>query len=141
MVCKENLRIEQMTCVDLGRDSVNIARGYADRMVEREKAEAGDIESAMRRIETATGFPFSVLWGLRYRPPKTIDRDVFKHLRRAYLKVCARQIASLMREMEADAIQGTDDAEDDLVVEAEAVAAKLKAAMAKESQRTGGRGR
>lgn len=141
MVCKENLRTEQMTCVDLGRDSVKLARSYAKRMVDREAAESGDIGTAMRRIETITGFPFSTLWGLRYRPPKTIDRDVFRHLRKAYLKVCARQIASLMHDIEADAIQGTDDADDDLVVEAEAVAAKLKAAVAKENQRTGGRGR
>lgn len=135
MVCNRNLRTEQMTSVDLARD-------YAKRMVDREAAGTGDVKEAMHRIEAMTGFSFSTLWNLRYRPPKTIDRDVFRHLYKAYLKVCDHHLAALVHEIKTDVTRGADDADDDLVVEAEAMAQKLKAARARVSaRRSGGYGR
>lgn len=121
MVCKRSLRTDQMS-------SVHVASDYANRMVLREAKGPGDVEDAMRRIEAATGIGFSTLWGLRYRPPKTIDHDKFKRLREAYFSLCERQLASLKHELEIEAMQGRGDAFCDLVDEAEAVAAKLKAA-------------
>lgn len=84
----------------------------------------------MRRIESMTGIGFSTLWGLRYRPPKTIDHDKFKRIREAYFALCERQMASLRHELELEATQGRGDAFRDLVEEAEAMAAKLQAARA-----------
>jgi hypothetical protein len=123
MVCKRSLRTDQMTSVDLASD-------YAKRMVLREAKGPGDVEDAMRRIESMTGIGFSTLWSLRYRPPKTICHDKFQRIREAYLSLCERQLSSLRHELEIEATRGRSDAFVDLVDEAEAVAAKLKAARA-----------
>lgn len=121
MIRKRNLRTAQMTSVDL-------ARNYADRLVLREARGPGDMEEAMRRVEAKTGIGFSTLWGLRYRPPKTIDVSVFQRVRGAYLALCERQLATLKHELEVEATRGDSDAFADLVDEAEALVAKLKAA-------------
>lgn len=123
MICKQPLRKTQMS-------SVEVASGYVNRMVLREARGPGDTEDAMRRVEARTGIGFSTLWSLRYRKPKSIDRDLFQRIRGAYLTLCERQLASLKHELSVEVAQGHADAFEDLVVEAEALVAKLKAARA-----------
>lgn len=121
MISNRTLRKTAMTSVDMASD-------YANRMVLREARGPGDTEAAMRRVEARTGIGFSTLWSLRYRPPKTIDRDLFQRIKGAYLSLCERQLASLKHELAVETARGTDDDFSDLVAEAENLVAKLKAA-------------
>lgn len=124
MIRNRLLRKTQMSSVDMASD-------YANRMVLREARGPGDTEEAMRRVEARTGIGFSTLWSLRYRKPKSIDHDLFQRIRSAYLTLCERQLASLKHELAVEAARGDADAYSDLVAEAEALVAKLKAARAK----------
>lgn len=81
--------------------SVEVAADYANRMIEREARGPGDTEEAMRRI------------------------------RAAYLATCERQLHALQHELALEKARCGDDAFADLVDEAEALVARLKAARGK----------
>jgi hypothetical protein len=60
---------------------VTEAQEWANRLVRWEARGPGDLENAMRRLETKYGVDFNALWSLRYRPPKRIFVDLYEHLR------------------------------------------------------------
>ena len=113
--------------------SVEIAADYANRMIERESRGPGDTEEAMRRIEAKTGVGYWTLWSLRYRRRdlKTIAADQFQRIRTAYLATCERQLHALQHELAVEQARCGNDDFADLVVEAEVLAAKIKAAKEK----------
>ena len=121
-MCKERLEFEQVSSVDTAAE-------YCDRMIGRE-AGGGDVDDAMRRIEAKTGVNYWTLWGLRYRKPKTIGRDLFHQIRGAYLVLCERELGNLKHELSIETAKGSGDDFADLVAEAETLVAKLKAAKA-----------
>lgn len=110
--------------------SVEIAADYANRMIERETRGPGDTEEAMRRIEAKTGVGYWTLWGLRYRRRdlKTIAADQFARIRSAYLATCERQLTALQNELAAEQAKGSDDTLEDLVAQAQSLAAKIRKA-------------
>jgi hypothetical protein len=118
---KQRLEIEQVSSVDLAAE-------YADRLVKREARGPGDVEEAMHRIEARFGVPYSTLWGLRYRKPKTIAADLFLRIRGAYLAMCERELRKLEHDLAVASATGGGDDYQDLVDEADRLAAKLKAA-------------
>src|SRR6478736_3059465 len=124
---QKQLRPEQpMSLVELAAD-------YANRMIECEAHGPGDTESAMRRIEAKTGIGYWSLWALRYRrrDMKMIAADQYQRIRNAYLATCERQISALQHELAIERARCGDDDPSDLVVEAEDLVARLKAARAK----------
>ena len=60
-------------------------------MVLREMRSPGDMENAMRRLESRYGIPWRVFWNLRYRPPADILVGVWRQLKSAYEFECDRQ--------------------------------------------------
>lgn len=114
-------REKQMSSADLAID-------YARRLINEEARGPGDIEDAMRRLETKTGLGYWTLWGLWNRRRKVVDRDLFNRVRGAYLAVCEKQLARLRHDLAIEQVRCADDDFKDLVVEAEVLAAKLKAA-------------
>lgn len=113
-----------------GMSSADVAIDYARKMIQAEARGPGDLEPAMSRLEAKTGIGFWTLRGLWYRRRKLVDNDLLQAVRGAYLSLCERQIASLQHGLSVEAARGGDDLSD-LVAEAEALVAKLKAARAK----------
>lgn len=77
-------------------DAINWSR----ELVQREMRCPGDTANAMRRIERRYGIPYSVLWSLRYRPPKDLFVSTYIALKSAYLSECERQEKILRHERE-----------------------------------------
>lgn len=71
--------------------SVETAIELANDLIRREARGPGDVENAMRRIESKYGVPHSFLWALRYRPPKDILLGAWMGLLNAHEVECARQ--------------------------------------------------
>ena len=71
--------------------SVGAAQEIAKHLVNRELRGPGDLENAMRRIESKYGIPHSFLWALRYRPPSDILLGAWMRLLNAYQVETARQ--------------------------------------------------
>lgn len=64
---------------------VDEAKGWADFLVRREFRGPGDtLDAAMARCERKHKIARSVLWGLRYRPPKDMMVSLYMGLRSAY---------------------------------------------------------
>jgi hypothetical protein len=70
---------------------VNEAQEWAKSLTRWEARGPGDLENAMRRLETRYGIDSNTLWSLRYRPPKRIFVDVYEQLRAAYQHERERQ--------------------------------------------------
>lgn len=114
--------------------SVETAADYAGRMVDREIAMAGNVETAMRRIEAKTGVGYWVLWSLRYKPPKAIATDLFLKIRTAYFAMCERQIATLMHELAIEKARCGNDALSDIEIEVEDLVERLRRAQQQASR-------
>jgi len=76
------------------------AREWAKVLVHREMNGPGDLPNAMRRVERRHGIPYSMLYSLRYRPPKDMLISAYLRLREAYLAECERQEKLLRHERE-----------------------------------------
>src|SRR6185436_10159076 len=71
--------------------SVQTAQEIAKHLVNRELRGPGDLENAMRRLESKYGIPHSFLWALRYRPPNDILLGAWMTLVTAYQVEIAKQ--------------------------------------------------
>ena len=86
------------------------ARAWANELVRREARGPGDMENAMRRLESRYGIPWRVFWSLRYRPPADVLTGLFFKLRDAYHAECDRQMRILEHEIEITKIIAGPDA-------------------------------
>lgn len=77
---------------------VSEAKEWASHMVLREMRSPGDLENAMRRLESRYGIPWRTFWNLRYRPPADILVGVWRQLHAAYEAECKRQERLLAHE-------------------------------------------
>lgn len=77
---------------------VDEAADKAKWLVHREMRGPGDLENAMRRVETRYGIPFGALWALRYRKPKDIMTSVYVGIVAAHDAECDRQMKLLEHE-------------------------------------------
>lgn len=75
------------------------ARGWANELVRRESRGPGDVENAMRRLETRYGIPWRFFWRLRYRPPDDVLVGVYIKLKVAYEAELERQQRLLRHEL------------------------------------------
>ena len=67
-------------------------------LVQRESRGPGDLEGAMRRLETRYGIPYGVLWSLRYRRPADIWGSALVAIYAAHDDMHGRQLAALRHE-------------------------------------------
>lgn len=79
-------------------NAVDKAQLWVKTMISRESKGAGDTVPAMRRLSRRYGIPFSLLWNLRYRPPKDLFVGVYEKLHFAYEKELERSLAVLEHE-------------------------------------------
>lgn len=79
---------------------IDHAAELSRRMVARDARGPGDIDNAMRRLEARYGIPYSVLWALRFRKPKTLDVGVFARILGAHEAECDRQQRAIEHERE-----------------------------------------
>lgn len=79
---------------------ISHAADLSRRMVAREARGPGDVDNAMRRLEARYGIPYSVLWALRFRKPKTLDVGVFARIIGAHDAECDRQLRAIEHERE-----------------------------------------
>ena len=77
---------------------VSEAKEWASAMVLREMRSPGDLENAMRRLESRYGIPWRTFWNLRYRPPADVLVGVWRQLGAAYEAECERQERLLAHE-------------------------------------------
>lgn len=106
--------------------STAVAAEYVKRMVERETAGNGDMENAVRRLARKHGLSFWQLMHLKAGRAKAISIDAFTTIRMAYLNHCEEQINQLRREVEA--ARGEHDDFEDLDLEIEAIASRIRQA-------------
>lgn len=79
---------------------------WANDLVRRETRGPGDIENAMRRLESRYGISWRTFWELRYRPPADVMTGVYQRLNAAYLSEIERQEAMLRHEREITKAKG-----------------------------------
>lgn len=98
---------------------VDLAAGWARKLVQHESHGPGDTNNALRRLSARYHISYSTLWALRYRKPKEMVVSVFTRIQAAYLAECQRQLKRLEHEIEITrAVAGPDC---DAVRSAEAV--------------------
>jgi len=95
MKCKKFLRMEQKMS-----SAVIEAKVWIGAMVQREMRGTGDLDNAMDRLARRHHLPRSVLWSLRYRPPKDIFASVYLSIKAAYEAEIERQAGLLVHELE-----------------------------------------
>lgn len=78
---------------------VEQARGMARFLEDREFAHVGDREIARARIEQRYGVSGSILYALRYRPPKQVAAEVYARLCAAVEHVASQQVKALEHEV------------------------------------------
>lgn len=105
--------------------TVEAASDYASRLLEYEQR-GSDTESALHRLEQRYGLSPNQIMHLRSRRAKSCDVSLFARIRGAYLDLCKRQVSKLQHEIAITEAM-TDDVDEDLVAEAEALAAKIAA--------------
>lgn len=87
-----------MSAKCLYASGVSEAKEWASHMVLREMRSPGDMENAMRRLESRYGIPWRTFWNLRYRPPADVLVGVWRQLKAAYEAECERQERLLAHE-------------------------------------------
>lgn len=105
--------------------TVAAASDMVRRMVAREMRGPSDTGPAMQRLEQKYGLSFWTLEHLRKGRAKVCEAGLFQRLRGAYLDHCERQLKALKHEIEIEKARG-NDADADLLAEAEALLAKIK---------------
>lgn len=70
---------------------VEEASVWAKALVRQECRFPGDYLPAMRRVARRLGLPFSILWALHYRKPKSLAVERYAALARAYADEQARK--------------------------------------------------
>jgi hypothetical protein len=78
--------------------AVETATKWVRAMVQRESKSPGDTVNAMRRLSRRYSVPYSLLWSLKYRPPKDLYVSAYEKLQRAYESEIQRGINSLRQE-------------------------------------------
>jgi hypothetical protein len=104
---------------------VDRARGMARFLEDREAHAVGDRELARKRIEQRYGIAGSMLYSLRYRPPKQIAADIYAKLCTAVEDVAQRQIKILEIEI-AQARESHDEIRQTRAAEIAAVLDEMK---------------
>jgi hypothetical protein len=88
---------------------IDEAKGWADFLVRREFRGPGDtLDAAMARCERKHHIARSVLWGLRYRPPKDMMVSLYMRLRSAYEAELTRLDQRIEEEIRKAELLGTD---------------------------------
>lgn len=78
--------------------AVEVAAFWVNSMVQREAKCSGDTINAMRRISNRHCVPYSLLWALKYRPPKDLYVSAFEKLEAAYDKELRSAVSALDHE-------------------------------------------
>lgn len=99
MKCEKSSRSEQKSMS--ATVYVDRARSMARFLEDRETDALGDRDLARSTIERRYGIACSVLYSLRYRPPKQIAADIYARLCTAVEDVAQRQIKILENEIAA----------------------------------------
>jgi hypothetical protein len=86
---------------------VDTAGKLAGHLVAREMRGPGDVDNAMRRLETRYGVPYQALWSLRYRRPKEIAAHVYAGIIAAYDAQCDQQAKRLEHERSITRAKGS----------------------------------
>lgn len=76
---------------DMSADSapIDIARGWADRLIKAAHRGPGDtVDAAIHRAAVKHGLDHRTLWRLRYRSPKDLLASVYVKIQRAYEAEC-----------------------------------------------------
>jgi len=88
---------------------VSQAQGWAEFLVRKEYRGPGDtLDAAMARCERKHQISRSVLWGLRYRPPRDLMVSLYMRLRDAYEAELAKLDQRLEDEIRKAELLGTD---------------------------------
>ena len=90
----------RISCGGRMTETAATARSWTYELLRRESRGPGDMENAMRRLETRYGIPWRIFWTMRYRPPTDVLTGVFVKLGSAYRAECERQERLLRHEIE-----------------------------------------
>lgn len=94
------------------------SRERAAYIVNRESRGPGDLDNAMRRLETKRGVPYTVLWAFRYRPPKDILVSIYLKIECAFNEVCEEERKRLEHSIQISRLSARPGAPDSLAIRA-----------------------
>lgn len=77
---------------------ISEAVSWSNALVSMNVRSPGDMENAMRRLESRYGIPWRTFHNLRYRPPADVMVGVWRQLKAAYEAECERQERLLAHE-------------------------------------------
>jgi len=125
-----------MGCTKKGKEYPKVtgaaaANDYLTRMVANEMRGPGDTKPALERLSRRYGLSFWTLEHIRKGRAKECDAGLFERIRAAYLDHCERKLRELEHELRMEKARG-DARDNDLLVETEALLAKLAARKGKE---------
>lgn len=129
----QNVQAEmsELSFADSEEDYLGKARHWADAVIEQAHRESDvPVEDAIVAAARKSKIPRSVLWALRYRPPKELGVRVFFQLKRAYRQILQRQEAKLELEIEVARHLPHTDARSGLIAESEAVLRSVRRELA-----------
>lgn len=78
--------------------AVELAAAWVNTMLRLESRGAGDSINAMRRLSVKHGIPYSLLFALKYKPPKDLYVSAFEKLENAYEKQLRGAVSALDHE-------------------------------------------
>lgn len=78
--------------------ATDVAQKWVESMVLRETRKPGDTVNAMRRLSERYKIPYSLLFSLKYRPPKDLWVSEFEKLEAAYNDSIRRAVTALDQE-------------------------------------------
>ena len=97
------------------------ARAQAGELIRLESRGPGDTANAIARVARRARLSKSMLWSLRYRPPKSLPWDFVEAIKTAYAAACRAQAQHLLNQ--AEKIRGTtNDVDPTVLAQAEALA-------------------
>ncbi|UOF79287.1 hypothetical protein [Caudoviricetes sp.] len=78
--------------------ATDVAQKWVELMVSRETRKPGDTVNAMRRLSERYKIPYSLLFALKYRPPKDLWVSEYEKLEAAYHDSIRRAVTALDHE-------------------------------------------
>jgi predicted RNA-binding protein YlxR (DUF448 family) len=113
--------------------SADQATFYVREMTRRESRGNGDTQNALRRICKNYRLSFWAAEHIRRGKAKTVNGDLSRKIRGAYVKFCEQEIKKLQSEVAIEKAIDNDDDLENLALQIEALAAQVKAQKARHS--------
>lgn len=107
---------------------------YVREMALRESRGNGDTQNALQRVCMKYGLSFWPMEHLRRGKAKSVDSELYRKIRKAYVSFCEREIKKLQHEIAIEKAIDDDDDLENLALQIETLAAQIEAKKARQGR-------